>query len=141
MNGRRSGEVGPNFLVAVGAFFFRSRGRAGMLGLHRVLRGPPGRQPAAERPRLPSLLSKKLRHTGARGLLGSGAVGDDLPIRRHALEVLQDLWYRPRGLDRPNDGFGRDSNRTGNSMADRRIDERTGHIDGDRFAGVELRLR
>src|SRR2546428_13023186 len=121
-----------------GVFFLGAGGVPATLCFHWVFRPPPCRQPTTERPRLPSLLSEELRHTGAGGLLGSSAVGDDLPVRRYALEVLQDFRDRPSRLDRPDDWFGRESDRAGDSMDDGRVDERTGHVDGDRFAGVEL---
>ena len=69
-----------DLLVAVGALFLRTRGMVGMLGFHRILSGPPPRQPTAQRPGLPALLSEELRHTGAGALVGSSAVGDDLAV-------------------------------------------------------------
>jgi hypothetical protein len=90
--------VCSDLLVAVGALFLWTRGMVGVFRLHRVLGRAPRRQPTSKRPCLASLLSEKLRHTGAGTLLGSGAVGDDFAIGREALEVSGDLRDRPGRL-------------------------------------------
>src|SRR5207237_4831016 len=112
-----SGEVCRDFLVTVRALFLRTRGMVGVLGFHRVLRGPPPRQPTAQRPGLAALLSEELRHTGAGALVGSSAVGDDLAVGGEALEVPQDLGSRARGLENANERFGRDPNRARDAVA------------------------
>lgn len=91
-----SGDVCPDVLVTVGAFFIRSRRRRGGLCLDGVAGRPPTGQSTTQRPRLPALVPKELRHTGAGPLLGSRAVRDDLRARRQARKLLQDFASRPR---------------------------------------------
>ena len=94
--------------------------RAFLLGTWRVLdvfalKGKAGRSPgsqaAAQRPCLTTLLSKKLRHTGAGGFLWSSAVGDDLFVWRQAREESEDFGWRPSPLQRPNNRLGSDTDR------------------------------
>jgi hypothetical protein len=84
-------DVRGGFLVAIGALFFRHGAVLRMLTFHRISRCSPGGQPTTERPSLSSLLPEKLRHTGAGALVGSSAVGDDLPIVGQAAEVLDNF--------------------------------------------------
>ena len=92
-----------DLFVTVGALFLRSRRMVGMLGLHRIPGCAPCRQPTAECPCLPALLSEKLRHTGAGAFVRSSAVSDDLAVGGQALEVPQDLRNRARRLQTADD--------------------------------------